>query len=107
MAGLEVRTVAAAEAADIALVAVHRSLGAVAALHTAPAVVVPRTDLVKEALRTDLVGAALHIALAAGRRIDLEVVHHTGPAEEAAGPIAVADEAVELHTGLEVVLHTG
>ena len=107
MAGLEVRTVAAEEAVDIALVVVPRSLAAVAALHTVLVVVAPRTDLVQEVHRTALVGAALHIALAAGRRIDLEVVHHTGPAEEAAGPIAVADEAAELHTGPEVVLHTG
>ena len=107
MAGLEVRTVAAEEAVDIALVAVHRSLAAVAALRTDLVGEVHRTDLVQEVPRTVLVGEVHHIALAAGRRIDLEVVHHTGPAEEAAGPIAVADEAVELHTGPEVVLHTG
>ena len=105
MADLEVRTVAAEEAVDIALVVVPRSLAAVAALRTVPVVVVPRTDLVQEALRTALVGEVHHIALAAGRHIDLEVVHHTGSAGEAAGPIAVADEAAELHTGLEVVLH--
>jgi hypothetical protein len=93
-AELEVHIAAAGEVADIGLLAVHRTVLVVVALHTGLEAVV---------LHIVLVAAALHTVLVAARHIDLEVVHRTGPAEAAAGPTAAAEE--ELRTGPEEVDH--
>jgi hypothetical protein len=96
MAGWEDHIVVAELEPDIALVVAHHTVAAMGAPHTVPVVV----------LRTALVGVVRHIDLVEVHRIGLEVEHHTGPVEEAAGPTAAAEE-VELHTGLEeVVRHT-